>query len=383
MPTRKDQRPPDTRYFQHREVKQSNCESRLGCDNKENDHVLSKLARSTRADRRAINHDRHRFRIRCHQVPRLVGQWRRPAGVGTQWTRPSVPGSRSRQPLVPEYQARLEASIADQARGGQGDDVRVSCVTAGMPRIMTGTRPFELVALPAVTYVYGEGNMPRRIYTDGRDFPNEEPSLMGYSIGKWVDENGDGKYDALEVETRNFKGPRTYENSGILLHADHQSVIKERFYLDKTNPTCCASNHDDRSCADQALDGGQDLPPRAQVRVGGIRLRGEQQPRPGRQGILLLSADGLPDANPQGPAAARPALFHGASLAARSRKAGEPRPKAAGRTRRVSVTAHSFAPQRVGVSRLASTRASPPLLVHLTNGGHSGGRGERPWCVTT
>jgi hypothetical protein len=52
--------------------------------------------------------------------------------------------------LIPEYQARLEASIADQARGGQGDDARVSCITAGMPRIMTGTRPFELVVLPAV-----------------------------------------------------------------------------------------------------------------------------------------------------------------------------------------------------------------------------------------
>jgi hypothetical protein len=113
----------------------------------------------------------------------------------------------------------------------------VSCVTAGTPRIMTGTRPFELVVLPAVTYVYGEGNMPRRIYTDGRRFPtDEEPTYMGYSIGKWIDENSDGKYDVLEVETRNFKGPRTYEFSGIRLHDDNESVIKERIFLDKANP---------------------------------------------------------------------------------------------------------------------------------------------------
>ena len=58
---------------------------------------------------------------------------------------------------------------------------------------------------------------------------------MGYSIGKWIDEDGDGKYDVLEVETRNFKGPRTYENSGMLLHDDNASVIKERFFLDKAN----------------------------------------------------------------------------------------------------------------------------------------------------
>jgi hypothetical protein len=170
------------------------------------------------------------------KYPDWSGQWRRPSSVGTQWDQTKRPGLAQQAPLIPEYQARLQASIADQARGGQGDDVRVSCITAGMPRIMTGTRPFELVVLPTVTYVYGEGNMPRRIYTDGRNFPtDEEPTYMGYSIGKWIDDDGDGKYDVLEVETRNFKGPRTYEFSGILLHDDNASIIKERFSLDRAN----------------------------------------------------------------------------------------------------------------------------------------------------
>jgi len=170
------------------------------------------------------------------KYPDWSGQWRRPSGVGTQWDQTKRPGLAQQAPLTPEYQARLEASIADQSRGGQGEDSRVSCITAGMPRIMTGTRPFELVVLPEVTYVYGEGNMPRRIYTDGRSFPtNEEPTYMGYSVGKWIDENGDGKYDVLEAETRDFKGPRTYENSGMRLHDDNASVIKERFFLDKAN----------------------------------------------------------------------------------------------------------------------------------------------------
>ena len=57
----------------------------------------------------------------------------------------------------------------------------------------------------------------------------------GYSIGKWIDENGDGKYDALEVETRFLRGPRAYEASGIPFHEDNQTVIKERFYLDKAD----------------------------------------------------------------------------------------------------------------------------------------------------
>ena len=36
----------------------------------------------------------------------------------------------------------------------------------------------------------------RRIFTDGRDWPKEmQPSFSGYSIGKWIDEDGDGRYD--------------------------------------------------------------------------------------------------------------------------------------------------------------------------------------------
>jgi hypothetical protein len=56
------------------------------------------------------------------------------------------------------------------------------------------------------------------------------------SIGKWIDENGDGKFDVLEVETRSFKGPRNYDLSGIPLHDDNESVIRERMSLDKGNP---------------------------------------------------------------------------------------------------------------------------------------------------
>ena len=59
---------------------------------------------------------------------------------------------------------------------------------------------------------------------------------MGYSIGRWVDENGDGTYDALEVETRYFKGPRAFEASGLPLHKDNKTIIKERIYLDKADP---------------------------------------------------------------------------------------------------------------------------------------------------
>jgi hypothetical protein len=76
----------------------------------------------------------------------------------------------------------------------------------------------------------------RRIYTDGRDWPtNVTPTLQGYSIGKWIDTDGDGRYDVLEIETRNMKGPRAFEPSGLPLHKDDQTVVKERIFLDR-NP---------------------------------------------------------------------------------------------------------------------------------------------------
>jgi hypothetical protein len=50
-------------------------------------------------------------------------------------------------------------------------------------------------------------SMPRRIVTDGRDWPKEiEPTFLGYSIGKWIDTDNDGRYDVLEIETRGLKG---------------------------------------------------------------------------------------------------------------------------------------------------------------------------------
>jgi len=56
------------------------------------------------------------------------------------------------------------------------------------------------------------------------------------SLGRWIDEDGDGRYDVLEIETRGFKGPRVFGSDGIPLHADNQTVVRERLFLDKSDP---------------------------------------------------------------------------------------------------------------------------------------------------
>jgi len=170
------------------------------------------------------------------KYPDWSGQWR--AIGGNRWDDSKPGGLKQNPPYTPEYQKLFEASITGQAAGGQGNDLRFTCLPAGMPRMMTAIFPFEFVITPKITFILFEAAMPRRVYTDGRAWPtNVEPGLTGYSIGKWVDEDGDGRYDVLEVETRNFKGPRAMDQSGMPLHEDNETIVKERLYRDKNDKT--------------------------------------------------------------------------------------------------------------------------------------------------
>jgi hypothetical protein len=178
------------------------------------------------------------------KYPNMAGGWGRSEVY--QW----APRG-EKPPLTPEYQAVYEDSLADRATGGHGTDTMYRCFPPGMPRQMLMYSPMEIVITPGTTYILIDHiHDDRRIYTDGRDWPEEDidPMFSGYSIGKWVDEDGHGKYDALEVETRLIKGPRTLD--GLLpTHQDNQSIVKERIYLDKTNPDIL---HDEITLIDHA-----------------------------------------------------------------------------------------------------------------------------------
>jgi hypothetical protein len=158
-------------------------------------------------------------------------------------------------PLTPEYRKVLEESLADQANGGEGNffDHAIRCYPGGMPLNMIAFRPLEFIVTPNITYVLiGGSEHFRRIFTDGRDWPKEiEPTYVGYSLGKWIDTDGDGTYDTLEVETRGpFKGPRAYDATGLPLAFDNQSTFKERIYRDKADAKIL---HDEITVLDNAL----------------------------------------------------------------------------------------------------------------------------------
>ncbi len=169
------------------------------------------------------------------KYPDIGGTWVRPGAA--QWDPTKPAGLKQQAPLTPEYQAVFESNPAITKSGGQEYNPQVNCLPAGMPRVMIAYDPLEFIVTPEVTYIRSDHLAQfRRIYTDGRTWPAEvTPSFVGYSIGRWVEQGSDGGYAALEAETRFLKGPRSLDASGLPLHADNETIVKERIYLDSAN----------------------------------------------------------------------------------------------------------------------------------------------------
>jgi hypothetical protein len=187
------------------------------------------------------------------QYPDFQAQWRNPTANrgGNPWDPNKPMGLAQQAPLTPEYQAIFEASVQAQKAGTQGNNLGSTCRLAGMPKMMNFAEPMEIVIRPAITYFIPVQDPVRRIYTDGRDWPADDPPTFGgTSLGRWIDEHGDGRYDVLEIETRNLLGPRVFESTGLPLASDNRTVVKERLYLDKGNKDML---HDEVTTIDHAL----------------------------------------------------------------------------------------------------------------------------------
>ena len=140
MPTRQNQPPPETRYFTPaEEMKASACttshETRSAPMLYRTAIGAVALAASlcvTFAGALAFDESKY---------PDWKGAWRRvavPGIVGQPSYDPTKRGGAAQQaPLTPEYQAIFEANLKDQAAGGQGTDPTYTCLSPGMPRVMT------------------------------------------------------------------------------------------------------------------------------------------------------------------------------------------------------------------------------------------------------
>jgi hypothetical protein len=188
------------------------------------------------------------------KYPNWRGQWDvinpRYGGQMIKFDPTKAWGKAQQAPLTAEYEKVLDDSMADQAAGGIGNYPTTVCLPGGMPRVMASVRS-EYVITPETTYLM-LGSEMRRIFTDGRNWPEEiEPDYVGYSIGRWIDPDGTGVYSVLDVETRGpFKGPRAYDASGLPLAFDNLSIFRERFHLDRNDPNLL---HDEITTIDHAL----------------------------------------------------------------------------------------------------------------------------------
>src|SRR5580658_5972279 len=125
------------------------------------------------------------------KYPNWKGQWTVIVTPGLEGQQFKFDPTKSRglgqqAPLTPEYQKVLADSMAEQAKGGLGNYPTARCLPGGMPR-MAATQRQEYIVTPETTYVLLDGSEDplRRIYTDGRDWPDDlEPTYQGYSIGR-------------------------------------------------------------------------------------------------------------------------------------------------------------------------------------------------------
>jgi hypothetical protein len=189
------------------------------------------------------------------KYPDWSGQWNRVPDGDVPRYDPTKPIRKQEAPLKPEYQVRLEESIRDQDLGGMGLDMAYTCRPPGMPRMMSGVALMEFLIAPGVTHILFDRNdyAPRRIYTDGREWPKiglDDTTFTGYSIGQWIDTQGNGRYDELLIETRHVRNPRTWDQSGMPMADDDEGVITERLFLDKGNPNIL---HNEMTTVDNSI----------------------------------------------------------------------------------------------------------------------------------
>src|ERR1700730_798211 len=137
------------------------------------------------------------------KYPNWKGEWNainpRLGGQGVKFDPAKAFGPAQQAPLTPEYQKIHEESMADQAKGGQGNFAdHAKCIPGGMPSMMSAPAQ-EYIITPETTYI-SVGTDLRRIFTDGRPWPTDVvPTYQGYAIGRWIDEDGDGVYTTLEA----------------------------------------------------------------------------------------------------------------------------------------------------------------------------------------
>ena len=159
-----------------------------------------------------------------------------PRDLGGVWDRYPTPGDAHldstvappppdapEAPLKPQYlqayRDQQKATAAAMARGEPPVTGYVKCLPDGMPTMMLGMFPMEVLQSKGrVTIIQEAYNQVRRIYLDEKQIAIEdaEPEFWGHSVGHW-----DG--DVLLVDTIGIKENVRYRNAP---HSDQMRIAE-------------------------------------------------------------------------------------------------------------------------------------------------------------
>ena len=157
------------------------------------------------------------------KAPDLSGVWIR---VDT----PVAPGASKEgwlpwpAPLKGDFAKTYAKRVADGAAGKRTDDPVTTCQPGGMPRVVTGmTGPMLLIQTPGRVLIYRDGIPWRRIWLDGRPFPDAR-NLEAFSNG-----NAMGHYAGGDLVTE-IRGVRDQPVDATGVPHSDALVIAERFH---------------------------------------------------------------------------------------------------------------------------------------------------------
>ena len=114
------------------------------------------------------------------------------------------------------------------------DDPALRCLSPGLPRIFGSPYNMEIVDADShYLIVHVEHNMPRRIYMDGREAPENWPaSSLGFSVGRW-------EGDVLVIQTTHLL-PGWLDGSGLPMSGEGTRIVErwefgdDRLTIDRT-----------------------------------------------------------------------------------------------------------------------------------------------------
>src|SRR5262245_494356 len=144
----------------------------------------------------------------------MTGQWNRYPEIDEK-PNPAFPPAPPipLPPLKPEFQADFDArvkAVADAEKAGKPLYTNyTACLPDGMPSMMMGMFPMEVLQTPGqITIIQEAYNQVRRIYLNSElpSVEDAEPLYWGHSSGKW-------QGDTLVVETVGIKTNVRFRNA--------------------------------------------------------------------------------------------------------------------------------------------------------------------------